>query len=217
MRLQTNPKGFEPWTVPVFPLPNTVFFPGTTLPLHVFEPRYRAMVRDVAEEDRLIVISLKAGDDFRDLGTLGYIRDLEPLSDGGFKLQVTGLERVSLTEVPVDTPYRRARVVVRPERTGTVDASRIREARLQLLASYGMLRSMVRTDEPLILQEDLPFDVIVNVACSALPVDATLLQGLLQKDTILDRQRLAQEYFSTAIEALSWLRVMKGTTSSLMN
>ena len=207
----------ESWTVPVFPLPDTVFFPGTSLPLHVFEPRYRELVRDVAEEDRLIVISLKTGDGFQALGTLGYIRDLEPLRGGRFNLRLAGLERVSLTEVPADTPYRRARVVVRPERTGTIDASRISEARLELLASYGMLRSMVRGNEPLILNDNLPFDVIVNVACSALPLDATLLQGLLQKDTLIDRQRLAQEYFSTAIEAMSWLRVMKPSTSCLMN
>lgn len=203
--------------VPVFPLPNTVLFPGTSLPLHVFEPRYRAMVEDVLDGDGLIVIALRAGDGFQKLATVGRIRDVEPLPNGNFELRVAGLERVSLTEVPVDTPYRRARVAVRPERTGTIDASRISEARLDLLASYGMLRSMFGTNEPLILQDDLPFDVIVNMACADLPVEAPLRQRLLREDTLIDRQRLAMKYLSTAIEMLSWLRAMKGNTSSLIN
>jgi Lon protease-like protein len=44
--------------VPVFPLPGVVFFPRTVLPLHVFEPRYRAMVRDAVRGEGLIAVSL---------------------------------------------------------------------------------------------------------------------------------------------------------------
>ena len=45
-------------TVPVFPLPNVVFFPATSLALHVFEERYRAMVQDASDGDGLICVSL---------------------------------------------------------------------------------------------------------------------------------------------------------------
>ena len=41
--------------VPVFPLPNVVFFPGTQLPLHIFEPRYRALMRSCMESDRMVM------------------------------------------------------------------------------------------------------------------------------------------------------------------
>ncbi len=44
--------------IPVFPLPNVAFFPQTLLPLHIFEPRYRAMVADVIEGDGLIAMAL---------------------------------------------------------------------------------------------------------------------------------------------------------------
>ena len=53
--------------VPVFPLP-TVFFPRTSLPLHIFESRYRAMTRDVTAGDGLIVVALMDGDGFRRRG-----------------------------------------------------------------------------------------------------------------------------------------------------
>jgi Lon protease-like protein len=203
--------------LPVFPLPDTVFFPGTTLPLLVFEPRYKEMVRDVTVGSGLIVVSLQTEDSFQELGTVGRIRDLEPLEDGRFKLRLTGLARMSLAEVPADTPYRQVHIEARPERTGTNDASVINEARLELLASYGMLRSMVHGNEPLVLQPDLPFEVVVNTACASLPIDASLRQRLLSEDSLIDRQRLGLEYFSTVIEAVSWLRAMKDSGSSLVN
>ena len=52
-----------PDIIPVFPLPNVVLFPRVQLPLHIFEPRYRAMVRDVMEADPpLIGMALLRGD-----------------------------------------------------------------------------------------------------------------------------------------------------------
>ena len=51
-----------PAIIPIFPLPNAVLFPGVFLPLHIFEPRYRAMVADALEGDRLIgMMLLKPG------------------------------------------------------------------------------------------------------------------------------------------------------------
>jgi Lon protease-like protein len=196
--------------LPVFPLPDTVLFPETSLALHVFESRYRTMVRDVTSGEGLIVVSLMTGSRFLGLGTVGRIRDLTPLEDGGFNLRLVGLERVSLTEIPRDTPYRQVQVEPRPERTGTDDSSVIAEARLELLASYGMLRSMVLGNDPLVLHQDLPFEAFVNKACDSLPIEAPLRQRLLGKDSLIDRQRLGLEYFSTVIETLSWMRAMKG-------
>jgi Lon protease-like protein len=195
--------------LPVFPLPDTVVFPGTTLPLNVFEPRYKEMVRDVTAGSGLIVVSLQTGDSFRKLGTLARICDLEPLEDGRLQLQLTGLARMSLVEVAADTPYRQVHIEARPERTGTNDASIINEARLELLGSYGMFRSLVLENDQIVLQHDLPFEVLVNTACASLPIDASLRQRLLSADSLIARQRLGLEYFSTVIEAVSWLRAMK--------
>ena len=75
----------RPGILPVFPLPDTVSFPETSLSLFVFEPRDRAMVRDATAGDGLIVVSLKVGNDFSDLGTVGRIEDLNQLGDGSFR------------------------------------------------------------------------------------------------------------------------------------
>ena len=174
MRHQASGTDGAPRIFPVFPLPNTVFFPGTSLPLHIFEPRYRAMVRDVTAREGLIVVSLMAGEDFCDLGTVGRVCDLEPLEDGRFNLRLEGLERVSLAEVPGNTAYRQVRVEARPERAGTADASVIAEARLELLATCGMLRSMILNNEPFVLHEDLPFEIVVNTGGSVKTFEMTI-------------------------------------------
>jgi len=102
-----------PAIVPVFPLPNVVFFPQTVLPLHVFEPRYRDLVRDVAAGDGRFSVALlraaSAAEDrhrpaFHAVATVGRIRDLRRLPDGRFLLELVGGERVRLDEEP--SPHR---------------------------------------------------------------------------------------------------------------
>jgi hypothetical protein len=209
--------GGRPRILPVFPLPNTVFFPATTMPLHIFEARYRALVRDVTEGEGLFVVALASGEAFADLGTVGRIRALEPLEDGRSNLELEGLERVRIAEVPGAAPYRQVRVESWPERVGTDDARVIAEARLDLLASYGALSQLLVGNSPAALLDNLPFDVVVNTASASLPVDAESRQRLLAVDSLLDRQRLALEYIAAVIQALSWLHVAKGADGALLH
>ena len=78
---------------PIFPLPNTVFFPGTLLPLHVFEPRYKSMVSEVLRPGAMMgVVQLKSGWDEDYFGTppvhrtmsVGHIVWHRPLDDGRY-------------------------------------------------------------------------------------------------------------------------------------
>ena len=109
---------------PVFPLSNAVLFPDTVLPLHIFEPRYRQMIRDVSGgEGHLAIALLEPGYEedyegspaFHRVGTLGRIEDLESLPDGRFNLHLVGLRRVELEEIPSPTRYRVARLIARDE------------------------------------------------------------------------------------------------------
>lgn len=203
--------------LPVLPLENTVLFPRTLLTIRIFEPRYRAMLLDVQQATGLIVIALKAGDGFQRLGTVGRVKASRPLEDGSFEIQLAGMCRVSLEPRFSEKPYAQARVVPKPERTGTGDREIIEQARLELLASYGILRGMLRGNEPLIRHQDLPFELAVNTTSAGLPVEASLRQLLLEEDTLLGRQRLATELLSTVIDALSWLKAMKGNSSTITN
>jgi uncharacterized protein len=109
--------------VPVFPLAGALLFPRSQLPLHIFEPRYRAMVRDALASDRLIAMvqpKLVASDSagglegdagetpaLFDVGCIGQIGACEELDDGRFNLVLEGLCRFRIArEAEVDTLYR---------------------------------------------------------------------------------------------------------------
>jgi Lon protease-like protein len=192
-----------PQIVPVFPLPKTVFFPQTLLPLHIFEPRYRAMVRDVTAGNGLIVISRMVGDGFEKLGTVGRVHDLESLEDGRFNLVLEGLQRVSMVEVPCDTPYRQVHIVPRPELPGTDDPTVIEQSKLELLATLSILLSVAQADIPAVLNQEQPFEVVVNKACAGLPVEASIRQRLLAEDDLIERQRMLAELLETVIESIA--------------
>lgn len=191
--------------VPVFPLPDTVFFPHTSLPLHIFEPRYREMVRDVTAGDGLIVVARTVGDGFERLATVGRVRDLQHLEDGRYNLRLEGLERVALTEIPCDTPYRQVRIESRPEAQGSDDPAVIERSKLELLATLGILLSVAKQAVPVVLDQDLPFEVVVNKACAGLPVESGLRQELLAEDDLIGRQRLVSHHLGDVIETVAKL------------
>ena len=106
----------------IFPLPSSALFPGTPLPLHVFEPRYRAMVRDaLAAKKPLAVARLRPGFEsdyegrppvFEVCGAGRIVEHVEH-EDGRYHLVLRGVERVRiLAELPAEHAYR----IVRAER-----------------------------------------------------------------------------------------------------
>ncbi len=94
---------------PLFPLP-VVLFPGALLPLHIFEPRYRAMIADCTEGNQRFVL-LPPGHENETpspgaVGTIARIRAVEPLLDGRSNIAVSGEQRITLmTLTPTDRPY----------------------------------------------------------------------------------------------------------------
>ncbi|HEY3348701.1 MAG TPA: LON peptidase substrate-binding domain-containing protein [Thermoanaerobaculia bacterium] len=88
--------------VRLFPLPNVVLLPGTTMPLHVFEPRYRRMLADALDSDRLIGMQLLKPGDSGD-GAFRYRIDSEPFTDGWISCRRSGVP----PETPAGTDSRR--------------------------------------------------------------------------------------------------------------
>ena len=108
-------------TVPLFPLSTVVFFPNTLLPLHVFEPRYKQMVKDVSASERIIGMALlKPGwesnyydnPEVYDVVGMGRIVSSETFEDGRINIVLYGLKRVKILEIMKDRPYRVARVEI---------------------------------------------------------------------------------------------------------
>lgn len=104
--------------IPIFALPGVVLLPGTLLPLHIFEPRYRAMVADALERDRTIGMALmKPGWETggRDpevfaVGGAGGIVDSERREDGRYDILLEGRFRYRILQEASVEPYRQAHV-----------------------------------------------------------------------------------------------------------
>ncbi len=103
--------------LPMFPL-GTVLFPYALLPLHVFEPRYRVMVRRVMEGDHEFGVVLiergseVGGGDVRfDTGTIARVVQAAELPDGRYALATVGMSRARVLRWLADDPYPQAEVV----------------------------------------------------------------------------------------------------------
>jgi Lon protease-like protein len=114
-----------PLEIPLFPLPNVVLVPTALLPLHIFEPRYRAMVGDALESERLIgLVMLRPGWE-RDyegapsvypVGCAGFITHADRLADGRYNILLRGLEKFRILQ------ERRAREGVNTYRVARVES-----------------------------------------------------------------------------------------------
>ena len=97
--------------ISIFPLPGVILFPGLQLPLHIFEPRYRALVKDALARDRRIGMiqpqRAEEGAPLYQIGCLGKIGEVEALEDGRFNLVLEGEARFKLVrELDAATPFR---------------------------------------------------------------------------------------------------------------
>ena len=112
----------------IFPLPEVVLFPGTMLPLHVFEPRYRAMLRDALDQDRPIAIATidasSALDKYerplvRPYVGVGRLADCDELPDGRYLIVLEGTARARIVnEYAPERPYRLVRATTVPDEPG---------------------------------------------------------------------------------------------------
>ena len=118
-----------PNIIPIFPLPNLVLFPGLSVPLHIFEPRYREMIADVADAHGMIGMALLKGDwerdyhafpDIFEIGCAGKIGGLVKLADGRYNLMLEGVGEFRIAREIRERSYRQAEVSwcpVRPTRS----------------------------------------------------------------------------------------------------
>jgi Lon protease-like protein len=95
----------------IFPLGGAILFPGLQLPLHVFEPRYRALVGSALTKDRKIAMiqpqSQGEGAPLFEIGCVGRIGEVEALEDGRYNIVLEGEARFRLLrELEVATPFR---------------------------------------------------------------------------------------------------------------
>lgn len=199
-----------PSRIPIFPLPDTVFFPGTVLPLHVFEARYRKMVAEHLPGARVIgVILLEPGwqEDYYGspavypVGCAGPMEEVTRLPDGRYTLQVQGRWKIEVVRYLQTEPYRMAEVRELTERQADESLVSVQQAKTRLLGAYMSLASALegRPSNPFTFDPSLEFTRLVNMACMHLGIDAEEKQRLLELHDVDERGRrvirlLEQEY-----------------------
>lgn len=194
-----DPKAFEAALdeLPVFPLPKTVLFPGALLPLHIFEPRYRAMVRECLASHKTMAVALlretKDGPAFEPIAGLGVIVDAVSLPDGRYNILLQGRARARLEELPFLPPYRRARATLVDSPT-QIEPSACDVA--ALLSSTAGFAASMRARDP---DFELPFPpnasptLVADLAAHYLVFDARERQALLEElDACARVRRTAQ-------------------------
>lgn len=200
------------FVLPLFPLPNLVFFPHTRLPLHVFEPRYRQMVQDVLEGDqRFGLILLRPGWESEyfgappvySTGTLATIEQAVPLEDGRFNIVVRGDARFRILDEVSAAPYRTARVVAEPELEHNAAQSSERRELLAELSRQYLTYLPDQIAVPEIETVDLPSLTNALIMSLNLPVEEK--QKLLETSDVTARAAEVERELTTRIESLKFL------------
>ena len=134
--------------IPLFPLPTTVFYPNTSLPLHIFEPRYRSMVADALNgKGEIGMILLKPGwesayqgtPEIMTIGCLGKIKHHSKLPEGKYNILLSGLYRFRILNEIKGKIYRQAQVEFLKEindKDLTSEPSPIKEQLIRIMRLY---------------------------------------------------------------------------------
>ena len=185
--------------VPLFPLPNAVLFPRAVLPLHIFEPRYRAMVGDVLAGERLIAIALllPGHEDLHRINKapinpvtcVGRILNHEQLEDGKYNIVLQGLCRARIRQERADGTYREAmmeRMISREAETDSIHHS-LRE-HLHSSISGDAFRDITVTEKlKTLLSTDLPLGAVTDLVAYAIVQDVEVKQSLLEQLDVVER------------------------------
>ena len=189
-----------PTIIPIFPLPNLVLFPGLSVPLHIFEPRYREMIADVAHTHAIIGMTLlksdrqrdqRAGTDIFEVGCAGKIGGLTKLADGRYNLVLEGIGEFRIVREIRDRSYRQAEVNWCAVRPGALDCDdETMDALREMLFSY-LGEAAHEAWHAIVEQRGLRGAALINFLCFHLDVapleKQTMLEALTHRvDCLLD-------------------------------
>jgi Lon protease-like protein len=198
--------------LPLFPLPNIVFFPQTRLPLHVFEPRYRQMITDVlAGESRFGIVLLRPGweaDYFGappvfECGTIATVETAVPLEDGRYNIVVRGDLRFRIVDEVSKEPYRTARVAIEPDVPHTDEKA---YAQREWLADVSRQYLKYLPDQTAVPEiETVTLEALANALIMSLNLDLEEKQRLLEVNDVIARAEEVGSELSNRVESLRFL------------
>ena len=203
--------GALPLRAPLFPLAGAILFPRSQLPLHIFEPRYREMVRDAVDGDgRIAIIQPQLVEPapnkeppLYSVGCVGEIVGLEELEDGRYNIVLNGSNRFRLmAEVDLDTAYRNADLDVgafddrEPEPLAMAQRAEVEREARRLGDALGLAvdwSAVSRLDD----------ELLVNAIAQVAPFDISAKQALLEAEALESRADLL-------VQLMQFLRLSQG-------
>ena len=180
-----------PQVIPIFPLEVTMLFPGVSRPLHIFEPRYRAMVADAIKGDKIMgMATLKPGyeADYQgrppvyEIGCAGVIDEVEELPGGRFNIVLRGVTKFRITSEDDSRAYRLARVDAMPEVLDDAEKAALRKGRERL-------ETLITDGSTSKVPAGTADEELVNMVAQYLPMSLAERQGLLELRNALLRVR----------------------------
>ena len=193
-----------PDSIPVFPLQDVMLFPNVSRPLHIFEARYRAMVADALEGDRLIgMVMLEPGYEAEyegrppifPVGCAGRIIEVEELPDGRYLIVLRGLVKFRVLDEDWSRSYRLARVEALPELVDDAELTALADLRVALEAILIAARD---SGAP---PANLPDEDLVNGIAQYAPMAPRDRLRLLEAPGPLARAEALVELFGPTVPA----------------
>ena len=193
-----------PKALPIFPLPKAVLLPGTRLPLHIFEPRYLAMVEDCLKTPhRLLGMLQPTGDDGRlhSIGCAGKLTQFSETEDGRYMITLTGISRYRIdNEIEGFAPYRRFNVqwdsFEKDREVPEQDSSFDRDVFFNLLKKF-LEGEGLSTDWETLQQADN--ELLINSLSMMLDFDLEDKQALLEAPSLQTRRETLTTLFEFSL------------------
>ncbi|MBA4138683.1 MAG: hypothetical protein C0518_15365 [Opitutus sp.] len=209
-----------PEIVPVMTLPNVVFFPQSLLPLHIFEPRYKTMIREVLASNRLFAVARLdqtrkepgANEPSHRIASVGIVRACQESDDGTSNLLLQGVCRVEIRDIVRELPYRT--IAIRP--LASIAGGNHTQLEIMRLEILRLLNHRRRLGTPApkgmtqFLETIEDFDTFADVAVFNLCESPEMKQRLLEELDTRRRLKLFAAQLKADIEAHRLRRKLQG-------
>lgn len=206
----TDLKNFS-GVVPILPLSSVVFFPNTLLPLHIFEQRYRDMLKDAQNSEQLILMALlKPGwekdyygrPDFFQIAGLGRIVNCDTQENGKSNIVLYGLKRTKIVEILDDKSYRRAKVELLDNTDGS-DSGKLKDKILYSISSWNDMLDEKHKKFKININSSLPLGKLTDVLASVLITNVFEKQKYLEELSIYKRAEMINSFLDARLKVLS--------------
>ncbi len=212
--------------LPLFPL-NVVLFPGIVMPLHVFEDRYRSLVRDLIalppdSAREFGVVAIKVGyvvgergvHTIQRTGCAALVTEVTANPDGTFEIMVIGRRRFHVERLDPSHAYLRAEVEWLPDSAGgqtPSDAARAAASARQLFERYREIVSEIRGDD--VLEGETPSDPVdlSYTLAAALVLNLQERQSLLEARDVVTRLRLGTSLMRRELRSIAAISSLPAT------